>query len=84
MTDLHLERLGITHLVIAGMTANLCVESTGRHGMEKGYDVTFLSNAIGADSHPSWIAAVKLNFPMVGNAVIKVDEFLAAVHAPDK
>jgi hypothetical protein len=52
--------------------------------MEKGYDVTFLSNAIGADSHPSWIAAVKLNFPMVGNAVIKVDEFLTAVHAPDK
>lgn len=84
MTDLqlHLERLGITHLVIAGMTANLCVESTGRHGMEKGYDVTFLYNAIGADSHPSWIAAVRLNYPMIGNAVIKVDEFLAAVRVP--
>ncbi len=37
-TDLprHLERLGITHVVIAGMTANLCCESTGRHAMEKG------------------------------------------------
>ncbi len=84
MTDLqlHLERLGVTHLVIAGMTANLCVESTGRHGMEKGYDVTFLYNAIGADSHPSWIAAVHLNYPMIGNAVVKVDEFMAAVGAP--
>ncbi len=39
--------------LIAGMTANLCIESTGRHAMEKGYDVTFLSNPIGADSHPS-------------------------------
>ncbi|MFN2503889.1 MAG: cysteine hydrolase family protein, partial [Acidimicrobiales bacterium] len=31
-TDLpeHLGRLGTTHLVIAGMTANLCCESTGR------------------------------------------------------
>jgi hypothetical protein len=47
--------------------------------MEKGYDVTYLSNAIGADSHPSWMAAVHLNFPMTGNAVLKVDEFLAAV-----
>ncbi len=83
MTDLprHLERLGVTHLVIAGMTANLCVESTGRHAMEEGYDVTFLSDAIGADSHPSWMAAVHLNYPMVGNAVIRVDEFLAAVRA---
>lgn len=81
MTDLptHLDQLGTTHLVIAGMTANLCVESTGRHGMEKGYDVTFISNAIGADSHPSWMAAVHLNFPMVGNAVLKVADFLAAV-----
>ncbi|WP_084447268.1 cysteine hydrolase family protein [Hymenobacter roseosalivarius] len=41
-TDLagHLESRGITHLVIAGMTANLCCESTGRHGTEAGYDVT--------------------------------------------
>ena len=84
MTDLptHLEQLGITHLVIAGMTANLCIESTGRHAMEKGYDVTYLANAIGADSHPSWLAAVQLNFPMVGNAVVNVDEFLAAVGTP--
>jgi len=83
MTDLqaHLERLGITHLAIAGMTANLCVESTGRHAMEKGYDVTFLFDAIGADSHPSWVAAVHLNYPLIGNAVIRVDEFLSAAGA---
>jgi nicotinamidase-related amidase len=81
MTDLptQLERLGTTHLAIAGMTANLCIESTGRHAMEKGYDVTFVSNAIGADSHPSWMGAVHLNFPMIGNAVLNVDEFLAAL-----
>jgi ureidoacrylate peracid hydrolase len=51
-TDLpdHLDRLGTTQLVIAGMTANLCCESTGRHAMEHGYDVTFLRDAIGADT----------------------------------
>src|SRR5436305_12404957 len=51
-TDLpeHLHRLGITHLVIAGMAANLCCESTGRHAMEEGFDVSFLSDAIGAAS----------------------------------
>ena len=59
-TDLpeHLQRLGITHLVICGMTANLCCESTGRHAAEHGYDVTFLSDAIGAENMPAYEASI--------------------------
>lgn len=80
-TDLpdHLERMGITHLVIAGMTANLCCESTGRRAMEEGYDVTYLSDAIGAESVPAYEAAIHLSYPLVGNAVMDVEQFLAAV-----
>lgn len=80
-TDLpdHLERLGCTHLVIAGMAANLCCESTGRHAMEKGYDVTYISDAIGAESEKAYEAAIHVNYPMVANAVIEVDEFFAAI-----
>jgi ureidoacrylate peracid hydrolase len=80
-TDLptHLERLGITHLVIAGMAANLCCESTGRHAVEKGYDVTYLSNAIGAETLAAYEAAIHVNYPMVANAVMTVDEFLVAM-----
>lgn len=83
-TDLpaHLRRLGATHLVIAGMTANLCCESTGRSAMEAGYDVTFLSDAIGAASLPEYEAAIRLNLPLIANAVMTVDEFLAAITAP--
>lgn len=82
-TDLpeHLQRLGITHLVIAGMTANLCCESTGRHAAEAGYDVTFLSDAIGSESLPSYEAAIRVNYPLIGNAVMTVDEFFAAVES---
>ncbi|MBA3638791.1 MAG: cysteine hydrolase [Acidobacteria bacterium] len=82
-TDLpeHLRRMGITHLVIAGMSANLCCESTGRHAMEDGFDVTFLSDAIGAASIPEYEASIRLNYPLIANAVITVDEFLAAVGA---
>lgn len=80
-TDLeqHLDRLGTTHLVLAGMTANLCVESTGRHASELGYDVTFLSDAVGSESLPSYEASIHLNYPLIGNAVIEVDDFLAAI-----
>ena len=82
-TDLpdHLRRLGVTHLVIAGMTANLCCESTGRHAMEAGFDVTFLSDAIGAAGIPAYEASIRVNYPLIANAVITVDEFLAAVDA---
>jgi ureidoacrylate peracid hydrolase len=80
-TDLpdQLQSRGITHLVIAGMTANLCCESTGRHAMEEGYDVTFISNAIGAENIAAYEASVHVNYPIIGNAVLDVDEFLAAI-----
>ncbi len=84
-TDLpdQLQRLGTTHLVIAGMTASLCCESTGRHAMEHGYDVTFLSNAIGADNPAAYEAAIHLNYPLIANAVLEVEEFLAALANDD-
>lgn len=80
MTDLpdHLERLGTTHLVIAGMTANLCCESTGRSAAERGFDVTYISDAIGSESLPSYEASIRVNYPLVGNAVVTVEEFFAA------
>lgn len=80
-TDLpaHLKRLGATHLIIAGMTANLCCESTGRHAMEAGYDVTFVSDAIGAAGLAAYEASIRVNYPLIANAVITVDEFAAAL-----
>jgi ureidoacrylate peracid hydrolase len=80
-TDLpeHLQRMGTTHLAICGMTANLCCESTGRHAAEDGYDVTYLWDAIGSESLPSYEAAIRLNFPLVGNGVMDVDEFFQAL-----
>lgn len=80
-TDLpeHLERLGTTHLVIAGMAANLCCESTGRRAVENGYDVTFLSDAIGAENMIAYEASIRVNYPLIANAVMKVDEFVRAV-----
>ncbi len=82
-TDLpdHLKRLGTTHLVICGMAANLCCEGTGRHATEHGYDVTYLSNAIGAENLPAYEASIHINYPLLGNAVLEVDEFLTAVDA---
>lgn len=80
-TDLpqHLERLGTKHLVIAGMTANLCCETTGRRAVENGYDVTFLSDAIGAENLMAYEASIRVNYPLIANAVMKVEEFVEAL-----
>ena len=74
-----LQQLSTTHLVIAGMAANLCCESTARHAIEDGYDVTMLKDAMGAASIPEYEAAVHLNLPLVSNAVITTEEFLKAL-----
>ena len=63
------------------MTANLCCESTGRHAMERGYDVSFLRDAIGADTLAAYEASIRLNYPLIANAVLDVEEFLSAVDA---
>ena len=47
--------------------------------MESGYDVIYLKNAIGAASIPEYEASIHLNYPLIGNAVMTVEEFLAAV-----
>jgi ureidoacrylate peracid hydrolase len=78
-TDLpdHLERLGTTQLIIAGMTANLCCEATGRHAAEHGYDVTYLRDAIGAENLAAYEAAIRVNYPLVGNTVLDTEDLVA-------
>jgi ureidoacrylate peracid hydrolase len=85
-TDLpeHLDRLGTTHLAIAGMTANLCCESTGRHAMERGFHVTYLHDAIGADNVAAYEAATHINYPLVANGIVDVDDFFDAIDNRDR
>ncbi len=85
-TDLpaHLDRFGTTQLVIAGMAANQCCESTGRRAMEHGYDVTFLRDAIGADNMASYEAAMRVNYPLIANAVLDVAEFAGAIGTAER
>lgn len=82
-TDLpgHLERLGTSHLVIAGMTANLCCEATGRHAAEHGYDVTFLRDAIGAENLAAYEASIRVNYPLIANTVMDTGDFVAVLEA---
>jgi nicotinamidase-related amidase len=48
--DQQLKQHGIQRLVLIGMLANTCIESTSRFGMELGYHVTLVKDATAASS----------------------------------
>jgi nicotinamidase-related amidase len=55
--DLQLKQHGIRRIVLIGMIANTCIESTGRFGMELGYHVTLVKDATTAFSQEAMHAA---------------------------
>jgi nicotinamidase-related amidase len=80
-TDM-LERLrehGIEKVVLAGLTSHTCVESAGRHALEEGYHVTFLTDAVAEFTQEAHDAALTLSYPTFGHNVTTIDAFLAAV-----
>lgn len=80
-TDLHeqLTDRGIEHVVLAGLTSQTCVEGTGRHALEAGYHVTFLTDAVAEFTEEAHRAALEISYPTYGHEVTTIDEFLAAV-----
>lgn len=43
--DQELERLGITHLVLAGAATNWCIRATAYGALDRGYDLTLVQDA---------------------------------------
>jgi nicotinamidase-related amidase len=77
--DHQLKQLGIERLIIVGMLANTCVESTGRFGMELGYHVTLVKDATAASSREAMHAAHEINGPTFAHAILTTSELVAAL-----
>ena len=73
------EQHGISHVILAGLLANTCIESTGRYAMELGYHVTLLSDATAAFTPEMMHAAHALNGPTFAHAILKIEALIAAV-----
>jgi nicotinamidase-related amidase len=76
---LQLRKRGIERVVLAGMSANLCVEAHLRELLEQGFHVTVVADATAAAQHPELgdgYASALTNFGFIANAV--VDTALAA------
>jgi nicotinamidase-related amidase len=79
---LQLRKRRIDKVILAGMMANLCVESHLRELLEQGFEVAVVKDATAAPRHPKlgdgYKAAV-INFGFLANAVLTTDEAVKAM-----
>lgn len=74
---LQLRKRGIDKVVLAGMSANLCVESHLRELLEQGFEVAVVADATAAAQHPEMgdgYAAALINFRYIAGAVLTTEE----------
>lgn len=74
--DLLLKQHRIQKIVLIGMRANTCVDTTARFGQELGYHVTLIRDAIAAFSWDEMKATFEVNAPLYAHAILTTDEFL--------
>lgn len=75
--DTQLRQRDIDHVIVCGLTTNACVDSTGRDWVEKGYDVTFVSDAVDTFTMDMHRATIELNWPRYAHHILTSDDFVA-------
>jgi nicotinamidase-related amidase len=78
--DMLLKQHRISKVVIIGMKANTCVDTTARFAQELGYHVTLIRDAIGAFSWDEMTATFDINAPQYAHALHTTDELLQILH----
>lgn len=80
---LQLRKAGVSKVILAGMSANLCTESHMRALIEQGFEVQVVTDATAAAQVPGYdgYAAALTNFRMIANHVATTDETIATIVA---
>jgi nicotinamidase-related amidase len=74
---LQLRKRQVNRIILAGMLANLCVESHLRELLEQGFEVAVVKDATAAPRHPQLgdgYKAALINYGFLANAVLTTDE----------
>jgi ureidoacrylate peracid hydrolase len=79
--DLQLKKRGIQKLIVMGLIAHTCVESTVRYAVELGYEVTMVMDATADYSDVEMRAALEVNIPNYANAVVTAAQLIDAIES---
>lgn len=74
--DYQLKKHGIRKIIVIGMRANTCIESTVRYAAELGHEVTLVRDAIGSFGHAEMDASLQFNMPAYARAILSTTELL--------
>jgi len=77
--DLLLKRHGIHKLIVIGLIAHTCVESTVRFAAELGYEVIVVKDATADYSEEMMHAALDINLPNYASGIVTTNEFLESI-----
>ncbi|WP_374159705.1 isochorismatase family protein [Mycobacterium sp. G7A2] len=79
---LQLRKRRCERVVLAGMLANMCVESHLRHLLEEGFEVAVAVDAVAGPRHPVWgdgYQAALVNYRFLAHAVLVTAEVIGAM-----
>jgi nicotinamidase-related amidase len=79
---LQLRKRGIDKVILAGMSANLCVEAHLRELLEQGFDVTVVKDATAAAKTPDLgdgYESALTNFRFMANSVVTTEEAVNSI-----
>jgi nicotinamidase-related amidase len=79
--DLQLKKHGIHQLIVIGLIAHTCVESTVRFAAELGYEATVVKDATASYSDEHMHAALVVNLPNYAHDIVTASEVIAAISA---
>ncbi|MEX0163576.1 cysteine hydrolase [Pseudomonas brassicacearum] len=74
--DFQLKQHGIDKVIVVGMLANTCIETTGKFAAELGYHVTLVKDATAAFSIEAMVAAHEINGPTYAHAIMTTRELV--------
>lgn len=74
--DVLLRQHGVRKVIIIGLLANTCIETTAKFAMELGYQVTLISDATAAFSSEALHAAHHINGPTYASAILSTSALL--------
>ena len=77
--DLQLKKHGVRKIIVVGMRANTCIESTVRFAAELGYEVTLVKDAIGSFGQSEMDASLQFNMPAYASAIVSTDELITSL-----
>lgn len=79
---LQLRKRRISHVILCGMLANICVESHLRDLLENGFEVTVVRDATAGPRHPTrgdGYQAALINYAFLAHAVVSTEEMVKAM-----